>query len=53
MQGVDAVIDTIGGETQQRSWRVIKPGGVLVALRGAPPSPAGSRPGSGASPRPT
>jgi NADPH:quinone reductase-like Zn-dependent oxidoreductase len=30
--GVDAVLDTVGGETQQRSLRVLKPGGVLVSV---------------------
>jgi NADPH:quinone reductase-like Zn-dependent oxidoreductase len=29
--GVDVVLDTLGGETQQRSFRVLKPGGVLVS----------------------
>ena len=29
---VDAVLDTIGGETLQRSMHVIKPGGILVSL---------------------
>ena len=28
---VDLVIDTIGGETQTRSWKVLKRGGVLVS----------------------
>lgn len=32
----DAVLDTIGGETQARSWRVLKPGGVLASTLGAP-----------------
>jgi NADPH:quinone reductase-like Zn-dependent oxidoreductase len=27
---VDVVMDTIGGDTQQRSWQVLKKGGVLV-----------------------
>lgn len=35
--GVDLVVDPIGGETQERSWQVLKPGGTLVVL-GAPPS---------------
>ena len=35
-QGVDAVLDTIGGETQRRSWAVLRPGGVLVATPGPP-----------------
>jgi NADPH:quinone reductase-like Zn-dependent oxidoreductase len=29
---VDVVLDTIGGETQERSWQVLKPGGMLVAV---------------------
>ena len=29
---VDVVLDPIGGETQERSWRVLKRGGVLVSL---------------------
>jgi NADPH:quinone reductase-like Zn-dependent oxidoreductase len=32
VQGVDVVLDTIGGETQERSWRVLKRGGILVSL---------------------
>jgi NADPH:quinone reductase-like Zn-dependent oxidoreductase len=34
---VDAVLDTIGGEVQQRSYTVLKPGGTLVAIA-QPPS---------------
>lgn len=34
---VDVVLDTIGGETQQRSWKVLKKGGILVSIV-APPS---------------
>ena len=29
---VDVVLDTIGGDTQDRSWQVIRPGGILVSL---------------------
>jgi len=29
---VDVVLDTIGGDTQQRSLRVLKPGGILVSV---------------------
>jgi NADPH:quinone reductase-like Zn-dependent oxidoreductase len=36
---VDLVLDTIGGEIQRRSWPVLKPGGLLVALTA--PIPAG------------
>ena len=31
-RNVDIVLDTIGGETQERSWSVLKKGGVLVSL---------------------
>jgi NADPH:quinone reductase-like Zn-dependent oxidoreductase len=30
--GVDVVLDTVGGETQQRSLRVLKPSGILVSV---------------------
>jgi NADPH:quinone reductase-like Zn-dependent oxidoreductase len=33
---VDGVLDTIGGETQARAFPVLKPGGVLVSIVGAP-----------------
>jgi NADPH:quinone reductase-like Zn-dependent oxidoreductase len=29
---IDIVLDTIGGETQERSWSVLKKGGILVSL---------------------
>lgn len=29
---VDVVVDTVGGDTQQRSLRVLKPGGILVSV---------------------
>jgi NADPH:quinone reductase-like Zn-dependent oxidoreductase len=31
---VDVVIDTVGGEVLQRSWQVLKPGGLLVSIAG-------------------
>jgi NADPH:quinone reductase-like Zn-dependent oxidoreductase len=34
---VDVVFDTIGGETQQRSWQVLKKGGILVSIVDPPP----------------
>jgi len=34
---VDVVFDTIGGETQETSWKVIKNGGIMVSVV-APPS---------------
>ena len=33
---VDVVLDLIGGETEQRSWGVLKPGGILVSTLGPP-----------------
>ena len=36
---VDVVLDTIGGETRERSWRVLRKGGTLVTL--VSPIPAG------------
>ena len=32
LTGVDVVLDTVGGDTQQRSLRVLKPGGILVSI---------------------
>jgi NADPH:quinone reductase-like Zn-dependent oxidoreductase len=29
---IDIVLDTLGGETQERSWSVLKKGGILVSL---------------------
>lgn len=34
---VDVVLDTMGGEIQERSWKVLKPGGILVSIV-SPPS---------------
>lgn len=39
VRDVDVVIDTIGGDIQERSFGVLRPGGVLVALT-APPGQA-------------
>ncbi|WP_438022649.1 NADP-dependent oxidoreductase [Sorangium sp. So ce233] len=39
LRDVDVVLDTIGGETQQRSFAVLRPGGVLVGIV-APPNEA-------------
>ena len=43
---VDFVFDTVGGDTQQRSWQVIKSGGVLVSVV-SPPPPADATEGHG------
>jgi len=34
---VDVVLDTLGGDTQKRSWKVLRKGGILVSIV-APPS---------------
>jgi NADPH:quinone reductase-like Zn-dependent oxidoreductase len=31
LTGVDVVLDTVGGDTQQQALRVLKPGGILVS----------------------
>ncbi len=36
VQNVDVVLDTVGGDTQQRSWSVLKPGGILISTVQAP-----------------
>jgi NADPH:quinone reductase-like Zn-dependent oxidoreductase len=40
---VDAVLDTVGGEMQHRSFRVLKPGGIFVSSVSPPPQTAGLR----------
>lgn len=37
VKDVDVVFDTIGGEVQESSWSVLKPGGILVSIT-SPPS---------------
>ncbi|MGL5870814.1 MAG: NADP-dependent oxidoreductase [Xenococcaceae cyanobacterium] len=32
LQDIDVVFDTVGGETQEKSWQVLKPNGVLVSV---------------------
>jgi len=32
VRDIDVVLDTIGGDTRERSWEVLKPGGILVSL---------------------
>jgi NADPH:quinone reductase-like Zn-dependent oxidoreductase len=32
VKDADVVLDTIGGDTQERSWSVLKPGGFLASL---------------------
>lgn len=33
---VDVVLDTMRGEVRERSWQVLKPGGILVSILGPP-----------------
>jgi NADPH:quinone reductase-like Zn-dependent oxidoreductase len=35
---VDVVLDLVGGDTQARSFRILKPGGILVSVVSAPPA---------------
>lgn len=37
LRDVDVVFDTIGGETMERSWKVLRPGGILISII-SPPS---------------
>jgi len=39
-QGVDLVLDTVGGETRERSWSLIRKGGALASLLPPPPDSA-------------
>lgn len=43
---VDVVFDTIGGDTQERSWQVLKPGGILVSVVSPPPEAAAAAHGA-------
>jgi len=40
---VDLVLDAMAGETQKRSWKTLKPGGILVSILGLEDPPAGAR----------
>lgn len=43
VRGVDVVIDTVGGETQERSFPVLKKGGILVSSVSPVPQEAAER----------
>jgi NADPH:quinone reductase-like Zn-dependent oxidoreductase len=45
LSDVDVVLDTIGGDTQDRSFAVLKPGGVLVSAVAAPDQQKAARHG--------
>jgi NADPH:quinone reductase-like Zn-dependent oxidoreductase len=36
LQPVDVVFDTLGGDVQARSWKMLKPGGILVSIASPP-----------------
>jgi NADPH:quinone reductase-like Zn-dependent oxidoreductase len=38
VRGVDVVLDNVGGDTLERSWGVVKKGGVLVTVAGSVPA---------------
>ena len=37
---VDVVLDLVGGDSQERSFRILKPGGILVSVVSTPPAPS-------------
>ena len=43
VHGVDLVFDTVGGDTLQRSWQVVKPGGMLLSVVSPRPSFASAK----------
>jgi NADPH:quinone reductase-like Zn-dependent oxidoreductase len=43
LSGIDIVLDTVGGDTQQRSLQVLKPGGILVSVVSPVPDTAQKR----------
>jgi NADPH:quinone reductase-like Zn-dependent oxidoreductase len=43
VRDVDVVVDPVGGDTMARSWSVLKPGGILVAIAEEPPADHGGR----------
>lgn len=40
--GVDVVLDTIGGDTLDRSWEIVKPGGIVVGIVDVPDASRGA-----------
>ena len=43
VRGVDLVLDTVGGDTLERSWGVLRRGGVLVSTAGPAPGDTAAR----------
>src|SRR6185437_14093383 len=46
VEDADVILDTIGGETQERSWKALRQGGVLVSLVQPPSKEAASARGA-------
>ena len=44
---VDAVLDPIGGDTQKRSWKTLRKGGILVSIVGPPSTEEAKNPATG------
>ena len=42
---VDVVLDTFGGEVQERSWKTLRKGGILISLVAPPPADQAARHG--------
>lgn len=40
LKDIDVVLDTVGGQTREKSWPVLRQGGILVAIAMPPPDPA-------------
>jgi NADPH:quinone reductase-like Zn-dependent oxidoreductase len=43
VENVDVVLDPVAGETRDRSWQVLEPGGILVSVQGQPDTAKGAR----------
>lgn len=43
VRDLDVVLDTVGGDTLERSWQVLRPGGVLVTIAGDAPADKASQ----------
>ncbi len=43
LKGVDLVLDTVGGDTLDRSWRVVRRGGALISVTEEPPAAQAER----------
>lgn len=46
LRGMDVVLDTQGGTVQERSWKTLKPGGILVSIVSAPSAEEAARRGA-------